>query len=134
MAEILTTRAVVAGERGEHAAAHTFFAAAIKQARAGGPRWLEAAILEGLATVAQRSGQPERAIRLLAAAATVRAAIGTPLAPSSLERYEHTLRAARAALGESAAATIWAEGASMPLEEIVGEAGGAASSAGTPVR
>jgi len=66
-------------------------------------------------------GQPERAARLLAAAAALRVEIG---APQGWGRpvHERAEAAARAALSPEAFAAAWVTGADLPLEEVIAEA------------
>src|ERR671933_162380 len=58
--------------------------------------------LEGLAAVAVAQGRPERAVRMGAAAAGLRASMGTPMSPYDRAVFERTLDAARASLGTGA--------------------------------
>jgi non-specific serine/threonine protein kinase len=75
--------------------------------------------LERLAGVAGGQGRPDRAVRLLGAAEAVRRSIGSPLPDADRSDYEGNVTAARAALGEEAFATGWAEGRAMTLEEAI---------------
>jgi predicted ATPase/DNA-binding SARP family transcriptional activator len=84
-----------------------------------GSRSSIAACLGGLAAVAAARGEPVRATRLAGAAAALRDALGMPLYPGQRVRYEARVAAARAALGEAAFATAWAEGTAMPFEEVI---------------
>jgi hypothetical protein len=96
-----------------------------------------ALLLEGLAEVVARQaarqpagGRMERAARLFGAAAALRAALGDAaargwtfqLAPPNREAYERQVAAARAALGEEAFATAWAEGEALAPEQAVAAA------------
>jgi predicted ATPase/DNA-binding SARP family transcriptional activator len=81
-----------------------------------------AACLEGVAGVASATGQPERAARLFAAAATLRTAIDDPLPPEEQAERERQERAIRRALGEAAFAAMRAKGRGWTLEEAVRDA------------
>jgi hypothetical protein len=58
--------------------------------------------LEGLARVAVAQGRMERAAQLCGAAAARREDRGWPLPPAKRVEHEHTVAAAREALGEEA--------------------------------
>jgi predicted ATPase/DNA-binding SARP family transcriptional activator len=79
-------------------------------------------ILEGLAQIASRQGQPERAARLLGAAAALREAASTPVPPADRADVDSTAEAASAALGASAFAAAWDEGRVMSLHRAIAEA------------
>src|SRR5262249_2904979 len=76
--------------------------------------------LEGLARVAGRAGQAERALRLFAAAAAVREAIGFPrrAVHPGLDPDRH-IAALREVLDPSMFDTAWEEGRAMTLEEAI---------------
>ncbi len=78
-----------------------------------------ASVLEGFATLTLVQQQARLAARLLGAAEVLREAIGAPLPLEERSDYEQTLAAARAALGEEAFATAWAEGGATPLEQSI---------------
>jgi hypothetical protein len=75
--------------------------------------------LEGLARVAGAQGQERRAVHLLAAADTLRAAGGAPLARRMRPAEEQAVLALHLALGEAAFAAAWATGQAMTLEDAV---------------
>jgi tetratricopeptide (TPR) repeat protein len=78
--------------------------------------------LVGLAGVAGKWGQPERAARLLGAVATIRESIGralTPVEHSILERYAASTRAQ---LDEATFTIMWAKGQKMTLVQAKAEA------------
>jgi non-specific serine/threonine protein kinase len=79
-------------------------------------------VLETLALVAAGTGQPARAVRLLAVTAARRATAGPPLPPISQPDVETALQSARTALGQAAFTTAWAEGQALPLAQVVAEA------------
>jgi hypothetical protein len=66
-------------------------------------------------------GQPGRAARLFAAAASARKAIGAPLPLSERAAHEHTMAEVRAALTVDAFEAAWAAGWAHGLEATVAE-------------
>jgi predicted ATPase/DNA-binding SARP family transcriptional activator/Tfp pilus assembly protein PilF len=81
-----------------------------------------AGCLEGLAAVAATEADPERAVRLLSMATTLRDKSGAVRMPGEEQEYEETLTIARVALGEPLFATAWAAGQSLTLEQVFEEA------------
>src|SRR5262249_25651469 len=77
------------------------------------------ATLEGLAAVEAMQGRPDRATRLLGAAATLREAMGFTPGPDDQARAERVVAAARQALGEEAFASAWAAGHTLALEQAI---------------
>ena len=75
--------------------------------------------LEGLAGVAVAQQHLERAARLLGAAETLREATGAPLSPDERARYDRSVSAVRAGLGEAAFAAAWATGKACPWSTSV---------------
>jgi predicted ATPase/DNA-binding NarL/FixJ family response regulator len=75
--------------------------------------------LEKLAEVAVARRLVDRAVRLWAAAAGLRDAIGAPLAPSERASYDMVIAAARSALSEPQLAAIWAEARSLSVPAAV---------------
>ncbi len=77
--------------------------------------------LEGIAALDRAGGLPERAVRLLAAAATLRESLGLPVDPGPGTRATLDLERAtlRTTLGERAFESAWAAGAAMSAEETL---------------
>jgi tetratricopeptide (TPR) repeat protein len=75
--------------------------------------------LDGLAIVAAGLGRARRALRLAGASAHLRQDVPEQPSPRHLEELKNGLSPARKALGEIAAAAIWAEGQAMTLDEAV---------------
>jgi adenylate cyclase len=73
--------------------------------------------LLGLAGVASREGASGRAVRLLAAAEALRAAIQLEIASDGRLMNDETTASAKAALGEAAFTDAWAEGERLTLAE-----------------
>jgi predicted ATPase/class 3 adenylate cyclase len=78
-----------------------------------------ASCLEGLATVAGLEGQHSRAARMFAAAEALREGSGAPLSLSEQGGHDRRVATVRAALGEDAFASAWADGRATPLERAV---------------
>jgi predicted ATPase/class 3 adenylate cyclase/DNA-binding CsgD family transcriptional regulator len=75
--------------------------------------------LEGLAVVGAEQGETIWAMRLLAAAAALRDAIGAPLPRVSRANYERSVAAGRAQLGEQTFEAAWVEGRGMTWEQAL---------------
>ena len=90
--------------------------------------------LEGLADVVAAQGESTWAARLWGSAEALRETMGTPIWPIERARYERTVAAARASLGEKAFAAAWAEGRGMTPEQALAAQGSTTvSSASTTV-
>jgi hypothetical protein len=89
-----------------------------------------AVFLEGLAREAGVLGEPERAIRLFAAAAALREQIGAPRPPAEREDYEEHLSATTDQLDLAVFMSAWSEGWGMTAEQALAyameESGGGA--------
>jgi len=115
----------IAVTSGDYGLAAESLAGALRLNQAGGQRLGIARGLEAFAALAAASAQPERAARLAGAACQLREALGhgTAIGP----RIEEVLDFARARLGASAAAALFAEGREMTAEDAVGFALGSDS-------
>ncbi|HEY0320274.1 MAG TPA: tetratricopeptide repeat protein [Pyrinomonadaceae bacterium] len=82
-------------------------------------RWRVASVLESLGAIAFEQEKPERSVRLLGAAEALRMTVGTPLPPVDHEDRDHYLKTARIALGEEKFASVWLEGQTMPVEQVM---------------
>jgi hypothetical protein len=125
LAEALITQGRVSGARGETAAAQASLAEALALAWAKGPRLFVAAALEEIGVQAVRQGQEQQGVPLLAAAAGLRQAMGTPVRPADRRALEDALAAARRALGSAAFAEAWATGRALSAELVVARASAA---------
>lgn len=74
--------------------------------------------LEGFVELALAQRQPERALRLAAAASALRIAIGAPLAPVAQPAFDDCVAQARGQLGRKAAA-VWRSGSRMTIDDAV---------------
>src|SRR5205085_3379974 len=86
--------------------------------RAIGAKELSAACLEGYGQVLLAQGALRPAVRLWAAAATVRAAIVAPMPPVYRQAYLQAVATARTRLGEGDFQAAWADGHKIPLEQV----------------
>jgi len=123
LAEVLITQGKIIAAQGELAAAHLILVEALRCAWQVGPRLFVAAALETLATVAlDAAAEPRRpllAVQWLAAATTLRTDLRTP-APPVVQRAIDQLQATlRTTLGAAQFAASWAQGSTLPLEQIL---------------
>jgi tetratricopeptide (TPR) repeat protein len=81
----------------------------------GGCAWC----LERLAGVAMTQGLAEKAVRLFAAAAVLRASIGSVIDPVDQARYKRNLNSLRAKLGRQSYKAAWDAGHALTLEQAV---------------
>ena len=112
----------IAATLGRRQAALAHYAAALDRLLALGARWNVAASLERMASVFAALSKPKTAARLFGAAASLRAAIGTPPLPVDgpvLERLQTELVQA---LGETEFAETFAAGHALTPAAAVAEA------------
>ena len=109
----------LAHDQGDIARACDCFQESLTFSRIYGNQLGAAVCLEGLAGVASRKGHTERAAQLLATAARLRQAIGTPLAPIEQQHYDSQLALIRAQLGEERFVAAWAVGSAMTVDDAV---------------
>jgi non-specific serine/threonine protein kinase len=95
---------------------------ALRLARDVGATSILADSLEGLAGVAAARGHPRRAAWLTGAAGAVRTAIAAPRSALLEEEYGRLVTVLHAALGERGLAEASAEGAAVPLAEVIADA------------
>ncbi|HEY2593935.1 MAG TPA: LuxR C-terminal-related transcriptional regulator [Chloroflexota bacterium] len=95
------------------------FLEGLRVAREWDSAWGMAECLEGLAVVASGEGQPERAARLLGAAARLRQAIGAPVHPVDRADHERAVEASRSALGLAEYASAWESGQQLGVDEVI---------------
>jgi len=113
---------LVATEQGNYAEAHARFLASLKERRSGGGSFDLAFLLGCWAGLAAAKDQPERALRLAAAADALRRASGSRSADPYLSRVGHRIVAAREALGEVAAEAAWGAGQTIGVEQALADA------------
>ncbi|WP_186526316.1 tetratricopeptide repeat protein [Leekyejoonella antrihumi] len=118
MAWSLHELGLLALRRGD-AAAEELLLDALSRHRALGDRWRTASVLEDLAACAQTTGDHRRSIALLGAAAQIRTAIGTELAPCERPRHDRVDAAARQHLREDDFAAAWLHGQGATLDQLI---------------
>ncbi len=118
-AEVLVTLGRVRGAQGAAVKARERLSEALALADAAGPRIVVAAALDALGVLAVGQGALRQGVRLLAAAARLRAAMGTPVRPADRPAVEGALAAARASLGDATFTDAWAAGQALPVEQLV---------------
>ena len=109
----------IALAQGELAEAKTYFTDSIPPFYQIGNKAGVAACLDGLGLVAAAEHDPERAVRLYAAAEALNASIGEAVPPANRDEYSQSLASVREALGDAAFELAWAEGQTMSLEQAV---------------
>ena len=105
--------------RGDHEAAGRLY----REALAGFVRLDHrrgiARLLESLAVLAAEEQEPERGLKLAAAAAGLRERIGVAASPGPREELERCLTAMQRSLGPAAAHVAWQEGSSLSPDEVI---------------
>jgi hypothetical protein len=119
-ATALHQQALIAREAGEFGAARELFAAALVRRYEVGDREDLAVSFDCLAEVIADT-EPERAIRLLAAAESLHQARRIGALPDSGGRREATREALRRAVGDPVFAAAWRSGRRASLDAIVAE-------------
>lgn len=120
LAEVLITMGQITGAQGNSAAAYAALTEALQIAQAIGPRLLIAVALETVAGLAWQAGaEAALGAQLLAAAATLRVQLGTPLRPVEQPAVTQLLATLRTALGADAFTAVWAAAAVQPLPQIL---------------
>jgi predicted ATPase len=75
--------------------------------------------LEGVAALLYAEHHYEPAIRLCAAATTLRLKEQSPMPPAEQQHFDQIVKAAHAALGEAASAEAWASGVALSQDEAI---------------
>lgn len=115
----LGIQALVATDLGEYARAWSLFERCREITTEIGDRWAFPYLLEGFAALAAAVVDPERALRLMGAAAALRESTGELLPAAFQARYQRWLVPARKTLGCGAGLDDLAEGAAMTFEEAI---------------
>jgi non-specific serine/threonine protein kinase len=116
---VLNSLAWICWHQAEHAAARAHLDEALLLCRETGRYWETIDTLVSAGHLAQRQGDAIRAVRLFAAAESLRGAIGEAMPPVERAEYEESIRATRAALGEEAFTAGWAAGRAMTRDQAV---------------
>jgi predicted ATPase/transcriptional regulator with XRE-family HTH domain len=120
--ETLVTLGYVLLAQGKMAAADEAMTEVLRLALVHGPRLFVASALEGLASMMAQTQKNTSAVRFLSAVAALRTQMGTPIRLVDKPMLEQTYVTLRAAIGEDAFETLWAESQLLELDEIVKEA------------
>jgi len=107
---------------GNVAAARAGYAASLALSRPARFVFRIAQSLDGLAILAARQGQSERALRLAGASAALRETTGYQAPPAEREERDVAVVGARRGLGDVVAAAAWDAGRAMSLDQAVDEA------------
>jgi predicted ATPase len=108
---------------GDNSAARSLYEESLKLTMELGNKPIMVSCLEGLAVVLIAQGESVRAIRLWAAAETLRESMGAPLPPAERASYEQAIMIARAQLGEKSFTDAYADGHRMTPEQALASQG-----------
>jgi hypothetical protein len=123
LAYILDSRGALAEAQGEQGRAADLCREALASAQEIDNPIVVAMILNALAAVAARRGQPASAARIMGVASALREAIGIPMTTTDDEaRIAATISAARELLGDGAFASAWEQGRRQQIDKAVAEA------------
>jgi len=111
--------AQLAMDRGDFAAARELLTESLIVAQDWVKGWTAVQVLLNFAELALADDQPERTMRLAGAAVGQREERGERLQPTHAARLEPVLNKARCMIQADVAATAWAEGSAMSLDEAV---------------
>ncbi|PDV98780.1 tetratricopeptide repeat protein [Candidatus Chloroploca asiatica] len=112
----------VATAEGDYATARLLYREALTINADLGDRWALPYLLEDVGVLAGLTGQPERALCLAAAAASLREATGSPLSSPEQAQLDEALAPARMALSQEQQAAAYAHGQTLTTDEAVAEA------------
>jgi predicted ATPase/DNA-binding CsgD family transcriptional regulator len=115
----LSDLGIAAHDTGDERAAAGFYRESLVLFAAIGDEWYFTGPLAGLANIAAGMGQMEPAAQLLGAAATRRTIGGAVFFAYETARFERTVAAARALLGEERFAAAYATGCALPLALVI---------------
>jgi predicted ATPase/class 3 adenylate cyclase len=119
IANALNNLAEVALDEGDHASARALLEQSLRINQELGDRRAIAFLLEDFGALAAAQGQAGRALRLVGAAAALRASVGSPLSALEQAKLERALRPTDQALDEPARDALLAEGRATPIEAAV---------------
>jgi non-specific serine/threonine protein kinase len=120
MALALVGLGQVSIDEGDMTSAGELFVQSLSLSRELGDRHGLARSLEGLAAVSTAHGQNERALRLAAAAATLRTLGAAPLSPTEAALLERRLGAARNAVGRQRGVALATEASGWSIDDTIG--------------
>lgn len=109
----------LARDGGDYAAARSLYRESLQIFRELEHRRGIARLLECFACAAAGERDPERALRLAGAAASLRRSLGAPLPRAEQSKLEKSLEPARQELPGEASAAAWMEGWAMPADQAI---------------
>ena len=109
----------VALRQGNYAKAASLFIESLKFKVEIGDKTTIGWNLEGLAATAAAQGDKERAARLLGASSGVHQKFNIPLPVELVSDHALTIEQVQTALGDIMFVTVWQEGQTMPLEQVI---------------
>ena len=119
IANTLTLLGHLAREQQEYPLARARYRESLELYRMlGNPTYI-AWCLEGVAALLYAEHRYEPAIRLCAAATTLRLKEQSPMPPAEQQHFDQIVKAARAALGEATSAEAWASGLALSQDEAI---------------
>jgi predicted ATPase len=118
VAESMALLGMIAIGQGNYTGARLLFIRSLTRLADLGARWRIDPALTGIAEVALATGEPERAVRIMAAADRIRTDLGSYLVPDALDRNQRNIAAARDALGAERFDTEWSAGRDMTVDQI----------------
>ena len=125
--------AMLAERRGDWVEMLARYAEAAVVCRGIGDVWFATHSIDGAAAAALALGRIEPAVRLFAAATTLRGAVVAAPSPGHIDaQYQKHAQVARAALEPDRYAALWSAGAALALDEALTEATALASPAADP--
>ncbi|MDQ3547348.1 MAG: tetratricopeptide repeat protein, partial [Chloroflexota bacterium] len=133
VADSLALLGYVAIGQGNYSSARSLFTRSLTRLVDLDARWRIDPALEGLAEVAVLTGEPERAVRILAAAELMRGELGLLLNPDARGRHERILATARTTLGDVRFTAVWDAGRALSIDQVSAEALGVGQPRRSPV-
>ncbi len=120
--EVLATYGPVLHESGDLTAAQATLLEALRLSHQVGPRWVVAAVLEALASLAVDLGHAAAAVSMISQASAIRTALDVPVRPNWQPRLDRALEEIHSALDTRAFATAWRHGKHLDLGDLVVQA------------
>jgi len=121
MANILSNMGWIARKQNNAGQARALYGTSLTLFHEIGDRRGIAECLDGFGSVMEAQGQPERAVRLLAAAAGLRAAIGMLLRPAEQQEHDQIVASLRTHIGEPIFSTLWNRAQASQLDAVLAE-------------
>ena len=119
IADALAHLGTVSLRMGEYHESFSFYQQSLALNREQGYKYGIVEDLAAVAEVASLVGQPERAAYLFGAVEVLREMSGIRLSPLRRTEYDRTVEGLRAQLDDAAFGQAWAQGRSMPLEQVI---------------